>query len=265
MITKDLGKPLAVGRTAELFAWQTSQVIKLFFDWFDLEDIRFEQHMANAVHSCGLPVPASGDILQINGRNGLIYERVDGLNMWEAPEKKPWRVFEFAHRTAQLHAEMHSIMLHPDIPSQRKRLERKLLGAKLLSDSEKQVLLTTLAAMPDGTCICHGDFHPGNILLTSNRAVVIDWIDAFIGNPLADVARTTIILLGAAASSQIPHLFLKMLVRPFHSIYISTYFYFRPGDKKEYSHWLSIVAAARLSENMVEFQPWLKDQVAKHC
>jgi hypothetical protein len=126
MIAKDLGKPLAVGRTAELFAWQSNQVIKLFFDWFDLEDIKFAQHMANTVHSCGLPVPASGNILQVNGHNGLIYERVNGLNMWEALKKQPGRVFEFARWTARLHVEMHSNMLQLDIPSQRKRLERKL-------------------------------------------------------------------------------------------------------------------------------------------
>jgi hypothetical protein len=88
---------------------------------------------------------------------------------------------------------------------------------------------------------------------------VIDWIDASIGNPLADVARTTVILLGAAASSQIPHPFLKMLVRLFHSIYLSTYFKFLQGGEKEYSHWLPIVAAARLSENMVEMEPWLME------
>jgi hypothetical protein len=31
MITVNLGKPLAVGRIAELYAWEGSWVIKLFF------------------------------------------------------------------------------------------------------------------------------------------------------------------------------------------------------------------------------------------
>jgi Ser/Thr protein kinase RdoA (MazF antagonist) len=57
MITTNLGKPLAVGRTAELFAWEDGRVLKLFHNWFDLEHIRFEQQMAQAVHASGLPVP----------------------------------------------------------------------------------------------------------------------------------------------------------------------------------------------------------------
>jgi Ser/Thr protein kinase RdoA (MazF antagonist) len=263
MISMNLGKPLAVGRTAELYAWEGGYVLKLFFDWFELEDIHFEQKMARAIHSSGLPVPAAGEILQVNGHNGLVYERFDGVNMWEVLEKQPWRVFNFARRTAKLHVEMHSNTLRPDIPSQRRRLEKKLQGAEVLPDLEKQTFLAALSGLPDGNSICHGDFHPGNILLASSRAVIIDWIDASLGNHLADVARTTIILLGAAASSQIPSHSLKVLIRLFHSIYLLTYFGLLPGGIYEYRRWLPIVAAARLSENIPEVQPWLLDQSEK--
>ena len=263
MITADLGKPLALGRTAELYAWEGGQVVKLFFDWFDLESIQFEQHMAQAVHTAGIPVPAVGKISQINGRNGLIYERVDGQSMWEVLNKQPWRVFTLAHQAAHLQAEMHANTLKPDIPSQRRRLENKLRCAEHLPDLAKQALLAALPAMPDGDSICHGDFHPGNILFNSNRAVIIDWIDASIGNPLADVARTSVILLGAAATSQIPNYALKLFVRLFHALYLQGYFQFRPGGEAEYHHWLPVIAAARLSEKMPELESWLVQQVQK--
>ena len=261
MITATLGKPLAIGRTAKLYNWEGSQVLKLFFDWFDLENIQFEQLMARSVHSCGLPVPAVGDLLQVNGHNGLIYERVDGQNLWEVLEKQPLRIFALARQTAHLHAEMHANKLRPDIPSQRLRIENKLRHAEPLPELEKQALFTTLSALPDGDSICHGDFHPGNILLGSNRVVVIDWIDASLGNPLADVARTTIILLGSATSSQIPNAALKLFVRLFHALYLHRYFKLRPGGETEYRRWLPIVSGARLSENIPELEAWLLKQV----
>lgn len=183
----DLGQPVALGRTAELYAWQDGQVLKLFFDWFDLDSIRYEQRMAQAVHASGLPVPAAGDILQVNGRNGLVYERVDGTSMWELLGRYPWRVARYARQTAELHAQMHAADIQPDIPSQRTRLERKIGSADRLPAAVKDVVLNTLAGLPDGDRLCHGDFHPGNILLTADRAVIIDWIDASRGNPLADV------------------------------------------------------------------------------
>ncbi len=262
-MNRNLEQPLAVGRTAELYTWEENRVLKLFHNWFDLESIQFEQRMAQAVHASRLPVPAVGEIVQINGRNGLVYEQVDGQNMWEVLEKRPWRLFAMARMTAQLHAEMHANTLRPDLPPQHRRLENKLRSADPLPASLKTTALETLSTLPDGESICHGDFHPGNILLTPSRAVVIDWIDASLGNPLADVARTTIIALGAAASSQVPNRALKVFVRLFHAMYLRHYFRLRPGGEAEYRRWLPVVAAARLSENIQELETWLVGQARK--
>lgn len=38
------------------------------------------------------------------------------------------------------------------------------------------------------TTLVHGDFHPGNAALLGDRAVIIDWSDAAIGNPAVDLA-----------------------------------------------------------------------------
>lgn len=198
-----------------------------------------------------------GEIIQVNGRNGLLYERVDGVSMWGQLAKQPGRFFEFARRMAELHAEMHANATRPDLPPQRQRLERKINGADPLPAPLKEAALSALAALPDGRSICHGDFHPGNILLAAERVVVIDWIDASLGNPLADAARTTVIAIGATASPQVPNRALKSLIRLFHAVYLRYYFRLRPGGQEEYRRWLPIVAAARLSEEIPELETWL--------
>ncbi len=234
------------------------------------------KHSVRAAHgsgcvAAGLPVPAAGEILQINGRYGLLCERVSGQNMWEVLEKQPWQFFTLARLAAQLHSEIHANTLGPGLPPQRRRLEHKINIAELLTGSSRCALpgslktsaLATLSALSDGKQICHGDFHPGNILLTPGHTVVIDWIDASRGNPLANVARTTIIALGALASSEISNAALKVFVRLFHSIYLHHYFQLRPGGEEEYQRWLTVVAAARLSENIPELEHWLLHQAEK--
>lgn len=260
-MNKELGEPLALGRTAELYAWEHGRVLKLYFDWFEPDSIRFEQRMARAVHAAGLPVPAAFDLIEVNGRQGLVYERVDGTEMWTELKKRPVRLIAFARRTAELHAEMHANPTRPEFPSQRRRLEGKIRNAPALPVSLQAATLSALARLPSGSSICHGDFHPGNILVAAGRDVVIDWIDASLGNPLADVARSTIIALGAAASSQVPDLFMKLFLRLFHAIYLGRYFRLRPGGQAEYRRWLPVVAAARLSENMPELESWLLGMV----
>jgi uncharacterized protein (TIGR02172 family) len=256
-MTVEFTQPIAYGRTAEIYAWQRGHVLKLFYDWFEVEDIEYEARIARAIHASGLPVPAAGDIIHVNGRHGLVYQRVDGATMWKELSRKPWSVLAYARRMAELHVEMHTSTVQADIPSQRQKLVSKIRHAEALPAHLRAKALAALETMPDGDRLCHGDFHPGNILMTVQGEIVIDWIDASRGNPLADLARTTIIALGAAETRQIQGLLLKAFVRIFHAAYIRYYFKLSPGGEDEYNRWLPIVAAARLSENISEMEKWL--------
>lgn len=71
-MTGDIGQPIAYGRTAEIYAWHPGQVLKLFYDWFKLENIEKEARITQAVHASGLPVPAVGEIVRVNERYGEI-------------------------------------------------------------------------------------------------------------------------------------------------------------------------------------------------
>jgi len=106
--------------------------------------------------------------------------------------------------------------------------------------------------------MCHGDFHPGNVMLSDRGPMIIDWVDACRGNPLADVARTSILFLGHInhASGQE-----KEAAKLFHDVYLDRYFAGAKDGRTEYRRWLPVVAAARLSEGIVEQQDWLLDQV----
>jgi Ser/Thr protein kinase RdoA (MazF antagonist) len=124
-------------------------------------------------------------------------------------------------------------------------------------------VLVALERMPGGNRLCHGDFHPDNILLTEQGEVIIDWMDASLGNPLADLARTTIISQGAVATGQIPKGWQRTAMRLFHARYVRHYLALRPGGEAEYGRWLPLVAAARLSEGIPELEGWLVAQVEK--
>jgi aminoglycoside phosphotransferase (APT) family kinase protein len=58
-----------------------------------------------------------------------------------------------------------------------------------LSQETKSTILASLGELPNGNVICHGDFHPKNVLITTEGPVIIDWADATLGHPLADVDR----------------------------------------------------------------------------
>ena len=252
-----LGPQIATGRTAILYAWGTDQVLKLFHPWRELDDILFEQKVARVVQSSGLPAPAVGELVQVNGRYGLVYQRVDGPPMWDAVARQPWRIFHLARRTAELHSGLHAVNAPADLPDQRQRIQRKIERAGALPEEARQQALAALDRLPAGDKLCHSDFHPGNILMTPQGEVIIDWMDTTRGNPLADLARSTILALGAASTAQVPQMGVKVSLRLFHVIYLRGYFRLRPGGMSEYRDWLPVVAAARLAENIPELEQWL--------
>jgi len=89
--------------------------------------------------------------------------------------------------------------------------------------------------------------------------VIIDWIDATVGNPLADVARSSVIMLGVRGMEQAPRSE-KIVVRWYHRIYLRHYFRLASCDADEHSAWCPIVAAARMSEGITEIEDWLLAQ-----
>jgi uncharacterized protein (TIGR02172 family) len=276
---QDLGQPIAYGRTAEIYAWKPGQILKLFYDWCVLENIEQEARLTRAIHASGLPVPAVGEIIEINGRLGLEYERLQGESIFKMIQRKPWTFFRYARRCAGLQAAVHAREMPTELPSQRKILAENILHAQALPEILREKLLVTLESMPDGSRLCHGDFWPGNILMTPRGEVIIDWLRASRGNPLADLARTTNLVLGFTRTSQVKRPFLsyassktrsikntllQLFFRILYPVYLNNYFEFCPSDRNEYRRWLPIVAAARLSDAIPELERMLIAQVERN-
>ena len=253
-------KPIARGRTADVYEWDAGHVLKIFHDWFEVGNIEYEQRIARAVHASGVKCPAVGEIIQVDGHTGLIYERVAGESMAAMCLRKPWKALAYARVLARLHAQMHNCLFEADVPAQRNRIQSKINHAQALAAALKSRLLSLLDLLPEDKRVCHGDLHPENVLISEKESTVIDWIDASRGNPLADVARTTVILVGSAESKETSNLFLKLLIKIFHATYLKEYFRLRPGGENEYQRWIPIIAGARLSENIPEIEIWLIKQ-----
>lgn len=247
-----LGKPIALGRTAEIYAWREGQVLKLFRDWVPAGAVEYEARIARAVQKTGFRAPAAGEVVEVGGRLGLVYERVDGPTLASSLHKRPWTLSRAACLLAQLHAEMHAHSA-PGLPSLRERLRAKLQAAEPLPDDLKEGAVNALERLPDGDRLCHGDFHPENVLLTPGGPIIIDWVDAARGHALADVARSYILIAGGSlpprkVAAWIDGWGRKRLV----NAYLKQYFALRPEDQDRLSRWIPVIAAARLSEGIAE-------------
>jgi len=243
-----LNTPIAIGFTAEIFAWKNGLVLKLFKRGIARRTVEYEANLTRLVHATGLPVPAEGEILEFDDRFGLEYERVDGISMLQAMMQQPWKFGAFAHQLAELQAQLHKMKL-PELPSLKEKLQRKIHGALKLPENLRQAALQALERLPDEDWLCHGDFHPNNILLTSSGPVIIDWIDAARGSPILDIARSTLLIGGGPLPPGTPWV-VKLLRGWFYQTYLQHYFQLNPIDRTQLADCIPVVAAARLDENI---------------
>ncbi|MEM8863408.1 MAG: aminoglycoside phosphotransferase family protein [Chloroflexota bacterium] len=223
------------------------------------------------INQLPLPVPKVGDLLQINGRNGLEFEHLDGSNMLELLGEDSSLGADFAEQLARLQIKMHRLDVGQiELRSQRDKLVDNIGRAAPLSDDMKQTLLAQLEQLPDGHSLCHGDFHPGNIVVAAGQEYIVDWNDCSLGNPLADLARSTILFIGGITGNEEPNPEFEALVTRFHDRYLSRYLELFSADEAtqaaarlEYEQWLPIIAGARLCEGITMIEPWLLDVVKK--
>jgi hypothetical protein len=246
------GPLIARGRTAEVYAWQEGQILKLFYDWCPPDWAQHEIDIGRAIAAIPLPTPKLIDALKIEGRQGIIYERVDGPTMLQLTNTRPWLLFRLARQLAELQTQIHR-QDGSGLPPLRPSLTATIQHVENLPPDLKAGVLRLLDKLPDQRTLCHFDFHPGQVIITAKGPVIIDWMTAYQGHPLADVARTSIILRVA----QVPgagwamRVIVNLWRGLFSGTYLAHYLELHPGvTRDEITTWMVPVAAGRLKENI---------------
>jgi aminoglycoside phosphotransferase (APT) family kinase protein len=237
------------GYCSDVYAWGEGRVLKLFYDWVAAESADREFAATSAVHAAGLPAPAAYDLIEVEGRRGIVFERVDGVSLLAYTQKRPWTLFGVIKQFADLHAAIHRVTAPDGLPSLRDRIAARIEAGDALA-AEKQSALEHLAALPDGTAICHGDFHPANVLITTHGFTVIDWSSASRGDPIGDVACTSRLMRTATLPPWSPgyaHLMLRYLRQTMHRSYLNRYFRHHAGSRRQIDAWQAPIAIAARS------------------
>jgi aminoglycoside phosphotransferase (APT) family kinase protein len=80
----------------------------------------------------------------------------------------------------------------PDLETNHTRFRRIFAARADIPDQYRASALAALDGLPEGDRLCHGDFHPGNVMTKAGEPVVIDWSNAARSSAEADYVRSTI-------------------------------------------------------------------------
>ncbi|MDR3595548.1 aminoglycoside phosphotransferase family protein [Clostridium sp.] len=247
-------KLIGQGRTSEVYEYSTDKIIKLFRNGIPANVIKNEYRISLELYKKGFPVAKTFDFIEYNDRYGIVYEKINGISMLKYISSKPWKINVEARRLAELHKSIQND-IKIEIPDQKDRLKGDIARTDLLHNEVKDKLYRYIDNLKSDNMLCHGDFHPDNILISKEKVVVIDWMTATKGNPLADIARTSVIFKYAYIpedKSVIEKKVINIIRNKFYSEYIKQYLQISNNTIEEIEQWELPIAAARLTEWLPE-------------
>lgn len=251
-----IGAKIGAGREADVHTWGDNAVVKLYRPGFGGH--RAEARALATLDGHGV-APALIDVVDRDGRTGLVLERLGGQDMLTLLQRQPWRVLGLARVLATAHLAVHAVRVPPGLPDLREVLAARIAAAGLPAPL-RDFAVRVLDGLPDGDRVCHGDYHPGNVLVAADRVRVIDWTGAARGVPEADHARTLLLLRRADPLPGTPVLSRALMAvgrSVFAHGYARAYAGGSPSPLRQVDSWLIVHTAARLSEGIDIERPML--------
>lgn len=205
-LTRLLGDVIARGTRSAVHAYGRDAVIKIPDRWTPGTWILAEAAYSAAVRDAGAPAPRLLGVEQFAGRPASVWERVPGPSMWECARERPDRCSEYGELLADLQLSLFELVPPVSLPRQRDRLVSKIRRSAELVDASLVTALSRLPPEAHPPRVCHGDLHPGNVILAGTGPVIVDWFDASRGDPVADFARSSLLMSSDDHVGVLPHL-----------------------------------------------------------
>jgi len=256
------------GREAEVFECPDGRVLKLLRASGPRTGLAFEIAALEAARTAGVSVPQVYEEVVIDGRTGLMMERLNGIDLLTIIGRQPWRVFRSGRLTGEVHARINAGRAPESLPAVKDVMNRGLAHLAPSQPTLAEWAGGILARLPDGDALCHGDFHPGQLMLSGDRYAAFDWSAAKRGDPLFDYARTRV-LLSMGEPPPGTQLALRVLAKIGRRLLISSYArsYERhttgPVDEARVRQWEIVNLAVRMHDGVPGERPRLLQRLQK--
>lgn len=239
------------GRTAQVLALGTDRIVKRFKSEFPKKAIRTEFAASDWVYRQGLAVPRPYELIEEDTGLSITFQRIQGPTLMKRI-LLPGFQKRYARLLASLHADIHRLQTDAAAPLRpmKEALISSIRQAPLLTEQEKERIIRYTRSLPDENQLCHGDFHPDNVLL-GDRPYIIDWATAMSGSPAGDAARTVLMLSLGSLPDGTPGFVITLLGlirKRLTHCYTEHYLKLTGRGREELEQWMLPVAAARLIE-----------------
>lgn len=230
-------------RTTKTVYRDGDKAIKVFNEDYSKADVLNEALNQARVEDTNLNIPKIHEVTKIDGKWAIVTDYVPGKTLQQLMDENPDRIDEYLDIFVDLQLQVHS-QKSPMLNRLTDKMNRKISEAEL-DATTRYDLHTRLSSMPKHSKVCHGDFNPGNIIVTpEGKYYIIDWSHATQGNASADAARTYL-LFNLRGELDLAYKYMNLFCK-------------KSDTAKQYvQKWLPIVAASQSVKGKPEEREFL--------
>ncbi|MFM9942632.1 MAG: phosphotransferase [Hyphomicrobiaceae bacterium] len=193
-----LGEKIGEGAFSDVHAWAPGQVVKLFKAGVPQRLSRHEAQVTRAVFAAGAPAPEVHDEVTLDGRFGIVMSRFDGPTLLQLSRSGAMSPAETGAILASLYMSVHKTPPPPDVLVLRDWLAALQISGGSVPHHITTGILALIERLRPGDGLCHGDLHPGNVIMTANGPRLVDWTGAVRASAAFDLACGHVCLIELA-------------------------------------------------------------------
>ena len=181
---------LGRGANATVYALDDQKIVKLFQKDYPIRDVMQEYKNASLFHSCNIPSPRCIEVIEVENRYGIIFERVHGVSLTKAIQSYPQKADCYIDKMITISKYIHSVdICGLGLESIKYQYLKFLDRCRwFYSNDDYESMRRLILSIPDRFTLLHGDFHTENIMVDSNDDLtVIDFAGIGYGHPLFDL------------------------------------------------------------------------------
>ena len=178
------------GACGECYRIDDETIIKLYYNNTHVESIEHEKSLAKKAFVMGIPTAISYDIVEANGRKGVVYELIKSKTLGELIRADNTKLDEYVKMYADTCKKVH--MIHTsdtEIPSFKEVNRADIANVTGITDEERQYLHRFLDLVPEADTCIHGDLNINNIMVQGDECCLIDMGELSTGIPMFDISR----------------------------------------------------------------------------
>ena len=190
-----LGEKIGEGACADVHAWAPGQIVKLFKSGVSRRLSWHEAQMTHAVFTAGAPAPELIGVVTLEGRFGIVLSRFDGPTLLQLYRSGAITFEQAGAILATLCKSVHKTPPPPDVLSLRDWVNAWLRSSSgMLPKHIATGVRALIERLSPGDELCHGDLHPGNVIMTAEGPRLVDWTGTVRAPAALDLASTHFIL-----------------------------------------------------------------------